>query len=396
MKRGRAFVLGAISATVLVLANAKAQIARSAEADPYYDQYGAGSGYSYDSYTSAYNPYYDPAYDPYYDPYCDYYTPPWGYPPDYCRYRVWYDPVYVGGIWYWGPIYYGVFWGATWFWLNGYWWHDEWHGERPIHHNWNGADHKYWDGQKHNWHQDYANGTWAGRDSWAGRNYGADAGAARRAVTTRNFAGGRDRSLVGRNLASGNRDVTGGRADRREIVNGQNAAANGRDGGNGIDRLTRRNEAGTSVAQNGRRFADAQRTGGDRVTPNGVPRVRNTAPGYGSGLRSSDRQRAVSSYAGSSARSARALESFNRGPGSTRALAGGGSRYVGSPSFGGGPRALSGGAARYGTGLRGFGGGGRAFAGGGVGGAHSVGGGTRSFAGGGGGRGFSGGGGGRR
>src|SRR4051812_22010104 len=58
-------------------------------------------------------------YDPYagqyaYDPaaacdYYDYYNPPWGYPPDYCNYQVWQEPIYVGGAWYEGPIYYRTF-----------------------------------------------------------------------------------------------------------------------------------------------------------------------------------------------------------------------------------------------------------------------------------------------
>src|SRR5262245_15187869 len=76
-----------------------------AQTDPYYDQ-------GPDSYADPY--YADPAYaDPYYadpydsayaDPYaCDYYNPPWGYPPDYCAYQTWFDPIYVGGLWYSGP-----------------------------------------------------------------------------------------------------------------------------------------------------------------------------------------------------------------------------------------------------------------------------------------------------
>src|ERR1043166_9137285 len=46
-------------------------------ADPYYDAYAA------DPYGS----------DPYACSYYDYYEPPWGYPPDYCNYQVWTQPV---------------------------------------------------------------------------------------------------------------------------------------------------------------------------------------------------------------------------------------------------------------------------------------------------------------
>ena len=66
-----------------------------------------------------------------YDPDCDYYTPPWGYPSDYCHYRVWNEPVYYAGVWFDGPIYYRTYAGANWFWLNGNWRRDEWRGPRP-------------------------------------------------------------------------------------------------------------------------------------------------------------------------------------------------------------------------------------------------------------------------
>ena len=68
-----------------------------------------------------------------YDPDCDYYTPPWGYPSDYCRYQVWNQPVYYGGVWFDGPIYYRTNAGVNWFWLNGNWRRDEWRGpSRPM------------------------------------------------------------------------------------------------------------------------------------------------------------------------------------------------------------------------------------------------------------------------
>jgi hypothetical protein len=67
---------------------------------------------------------------------CDYYDyysapPPWGLPPDYCDYPVYFEPVFIGGIWYRGPIYYRWNHGQRLFWLHGGWRADEWHGARP-------------------------------------------------------------------------------------------------------------------------------------------------------------------------------------------------------------------------------------------------------------------------
>lgn len=80
------------------------------------------------------------AYGYYGDPYAcesyDYYDAPWGYPPDFCNYNVWYQPVYFGGLWYGGPIYYRDFGGERMFWLNGGWHRDEWRGARPAHIDW--------------------------------------------------------------------------------------------------------------------------------------------------------------------------------------------------------------------------------------------------------------------
>lgn len=91
-------------------------------------------------------PYYGPPppaygyYPAYGDPYAcdayDYYNPPWGYPPDYCNYNVWYEPIYIGGLWYSGPIYYRDFGGERRFWLNGGWHRDEWRGARPGRIDW--------------------------------------------------------------------------------------------------------------------------------------------------------------------------------------------------------------------------------------------------------------------
>jgi hypothetical protein len=103
-----------------------------AYADPY-----AAPAYAptapYDPYTYGYGA---PAYDPYACSAYDYYNPPWGYPPDYCNYQVWTQPVYVGGLWYGGPIYYRDFGGDRMFWLNGGWRRDEWRGERPGNIDW--------------------------------------------------------------------------------------------------------------------------------------------------------------------------------------------------------------------------------------------------------------------
>src|SRR5262245_55132877 len=114
----QSMLFGLIGAAAFAIIPAGAQPeTQGPYSDNGYDD-GAYNGSGYGGYTSAYNPYYDPSNDPYYDPYCDYYTPPWGYPPDYCRYGLWYDPVYVSGAWYWGPIYYSWFFGAPWFWIN--------------------------------------------------------------------------------------------------------------------------------------------------------------------------------------------------------------------------------------------------------------------------------------
>ena len=77
---------------------------------------------------------------------CDYYAPPWGYPPDYCRYRLWNQPVYYGGVWFSGPIYYRADGGANTFWLNGGWRHNEWNKPSPPRINWNNGRNQRWQG----------------------------------------------------------------------------------------------------------------------------------------------------------------------------------------------------------------------------------------------------------
>jgi hypothetical protein len=141
----------------------------------YGDQYGYGNQYGYDYGYDWADPYYytapsyTPAYDPFYDPYCDYYTPPWGFPLDYCRYQVWRQPVYFGGLWYSGPIYYRVVNNVNWFWINGSWCRDQWYGPRPSYIDW--SRNRRWDGPRHNWRDEYRRGTWAGRNTWVGRSY---------------------------------------------------------------------------------------------------------------------------------------------------------------------------------------------------------------------------------
>ena len=72
---------------------------------------------------------------------CDYYdyydeAPPWGLPPDYCDYPVYSEPVYFGGYWYRGPIYYRWYHGRRLFWLHGGWHEDGWRGARPPRISW--------------------------------------------------------------------------------------------------------------------------------------------------------------------------------------------------------------------------------------------------------------------
>ena len=80
--------------------------------------------------------YYGPDYPGFGDP-CDYYDyydepPPWGLPPDYCDYPVYFEPIFIDGYWYRGPIYYRWYGGERMFWINGRWRRDEWRGARPA------------------------------------------------------------------------------------------------------------------------------------------------------------------------------------------------------------------------------------------------------------------------
>lgn len=78
---------------------------------------------------------YGPGYPAFADP-CDYYdyydeAPPWGLPPDYCEFPVYFGSVFWGGTWYRGPIYYRWDGGHRLYWLNGGWRTDEWRGGLP-------------------------------------------------------------------------------------------------------------------------------------------------------------------------------------------------------------------------------------------------------------------------
>ena len=70
--------------------------------------------------------------------YYDYYDvpPPWGLPPGYCGYQVYFGPVYWHGYWYRGPIYYRWHHGRRIYWLHGGWRHNQWRGRRPAHIRW--------------------------------------------------------------------------------------------------------------------------------------------------------------------------------------------------------------------------------------------------------------------
>lgn len=181
------------------------------ESDPYADPYYAGP-YDADPYA------YDSGYaDPYACDYYDYYEPPWGYPPDYCNYQVWTQPVYVSGLWYGGPIYYRSYGGVNWFWLNGGWRRDEWRGSRPSRIDW--SRNRYWNGQIH--HRPNSRGVWNGR-SWngngfAGGNYNRGYGNGRDGNRSNNFAGrswngGND--FAGRNWNGGGNFNRGGDSPR--------------------------------------------------------------------------------------------------------------------------------------------------------------------------------------
>lgn len=75
-------------------------------------------------------------------------------PRDYHRYRTWHEPVYYGGSWYRGPIYYRTYGSRRMYWLDGGWRYDGWRGPRPRHiewrdRGWRGRDH--WRHDRRHW-----------------------------------------------------------------------------------------------------------------------------------------------------------------------------------------------------------------------------------------------------
>ncbi|HXJ03412.1 MAG TPA: hypothetical protein VNH44_19485 [Micropepsaceae bacterium] len=178
-----ALALTASSIAISAPANAQVSAYVGIGGDP-----GYGGYYDSDPYADPYaDPYYGAPYDSgYADPYaCDYYDPPWGYPPDYCAYQIWQQPIYVGGLWYSGPIYYRSYGGERLFWLNGRWRHDEWRGPRPgridwdRNMRWNGPVHRGGDfaGRGRNGGSNFAGRNWNGGgtrgfgNNYAGRNW---------------------------------------------------------------------------------------------------------------------------------------------------------------------------------------------------------------------------------
>lgn len=175
---------------------------------------------------------------------CDYYDyysepPPWGLPPDYCDYPVNFEPVYYGGYWYRGPIYYRWYGGQRLFWLNGGWRHDDWRGSRPSI-RW--TDRGGWDrgrgghmGGSYNsgrsdWNRGYDRAWNQGGSSWPGNRDGGNHGGS--------WSGNRDRggssnggSWSGGNNGSGNHSWSGGGGHNWSGDGGRNGGGRGGDGG---------------------------------------------------------------------------------------------------------------------------------------------------------------------
>jgi hypothetical protein len=78
--------------------------------------------------------------------YCD----SFGCPDGYWDQSVWYGPVYFGGAWYQGPVYYRDIGGEHWYWIHGGWHRDEWRGPHP---NWWRADYHFGPALGFSWYQ---------------------------------------------------------------------------------------------------------------------------------------------------------------------------------------------------------------------------------------------------
>jgi len=69
---------------------------------------------------------------------------PWGAPRNFCAYSLYYQPVYYGGRWYRGPIYYKAARGQRMFWINNGWRYDQWRGHRPTRIDWRARGNVDW------------------------------------------------------------------------------------------------------------------------------------------------------------------------------------------------------------------------------------------------------------
>lgn len=105
----------------------------------------------------------------------DYYNPPWGYPPDYCVYEIWDQPVHADGLWYNGPIYTRVDNNVRVFWIHGRWRRHTWTGPLPAF-RWGRRGYVNWHGKsvlgKYHWR-------FGSRRNWRGRGLGPRHGPAR-------------------------------------------------------------------------------------------------------------------------------------------------------------------------------------------------------------------------
>ena len=193
---------------------------------------GYGGYYESDPYADPY--YADPYDNSYADPYaCDYYEPPWGYPPDYCSYQTWNQPVYFGGLWYGGPIYYRSYGAERLFWLNGGWRRDEWRGSRPGRIDW--GRNMRWNGPIQHRGGFAGGGNWNGGSNFAGRNWnggGSFQGGGR--FGGNGFGGGnRGQNFVAPNNVPNNNGGGGFRGRVGGGNNGQNFVAPQNGGGQG-------------------------------------------------------------------------------------------------------------------------------------------------------------------
>lgn len=164
--------------------------------------FGPGYGYYGRGYGDAYGPDYDDAYGPsYYGNSCDYYDyydvpPPWGLPPGYCGYQVYYGPVYWGDTWYRGPIYYRGDGDDRLYWLNGGWRHNEWHHNYRPNIEWRDRGYGHWRGG-------YTGGVHWDHRSYGGRPHDRNYGGG---VHDRNYGGEQFRGIGLRHFDAGHRD----------------------------------------------------------------------------------------------------------------------------------------------------------------------------------------------